>query len=84
MIFKAPQDTARLVTGARAAILFTYLGANRFAMSMPQGGYVAIVDDDVSMRKGVASLLRAHGIDARTFRSAATFLKRYPPAYPII
>ena len=82
MIFKAPQDTARLVTGARAAILFTYLGANRFAMSMPQGGYVAIVDDDVSMRKGVASLLRAHGIDAQTYGSARDFLAALPSGMP--
>jgi FixJ family two-component response regulator len=35
---------------------------------------VAIVDDDVSIRRAVANLLRAHGIDAQSYGSARDFL----------
>jgi CheY-like chemotaxis protein len=49
---------------------------------MPQAGYVAIVDDDASMRSAVARLLRSHGIDAQTYGSARDFLAALPSGMP--
>ena len=37
---------------------------------------VYVVDDDVSMRESVASLLRSAGVDVMTFASAQEFLVR--------
>jgi two-component system, LuxR family, response regulator FixJ len=37
--------------------------------------WVAIVDDDESIRRALARLLRAHGIDNRTFASAQEYLE---------
>jgi len=41
---------------------------------MPQDRYVAIVDDDEAVRNGFARLLRAHGVDTRTYPSGREFL----------
>jgi FixJ family two-component response regulator len=38
--------------------------------AMQRSGYIAIVDDDASMRKALARLLRVHGINSRNFPSA--------------
>ena len=38
--------------------------------------WVAIVDDDESIRRAFARLLRAHGIEVRTFESASDYLAR--------
>ena len=48
---------------------------------MPQAT-VAIVDDDVSVRSALACLLRALGVDARTYSSARDFLKALPSGIP--
>ena len=45
---------------------------------MPQVRHVAIVDDDVATRKALARLLRAHGLDSRTYASGPDFLKALP------
>ncbi|MEH2673691.1 response regulator [Bradyrhizobium elkanii] len=37
-------------------------------------GWIAVVDDDVSLREAISSLLRAHSLHARTFGSAEAFL----------
>ena len=47
-----------------------------------QAGYVAIVDDDAGVRKGLANLLRAHGVDARMYASGRDFLKTLPSGVP--
>jgi FixJ family two-component response regulator len=44
--------------------------------------FVAIVDDDASVRKAVARLLRAHGVDVRTYGSAREFLEALPSGIP--
>jgi len=44
----------------------------------PATGYVAIVDDDTSLRTALAKLLSAHGIAARTYASAREFLESLP------
>lgn len=44
--------------------------------------WVAIVDDDESIRRAFARLLRAHGIEVRTFQSAKDFLNRVPGDAP--
>ena len=49
---------------------------------MRQVRYVAIVDDDAAIRKGLANLLRAHGVDTRTFASGPDFLKALPLGVP--
>jgi FixJ family two-component response regulator len=38
--------------------------------------WVAIVDDDESIRRALGRLLRAHGIEAQTFASARDYLDR--------
>jgi FixJ family two-component response regulator len=43
---------------------------------------VFVLDDDVSVRNGVARLLRAAGFSARTFSSPSRFLKEPLPAGP--
>jgi FixJ family two-component response regulator len=45
-------------------------------------GTVFVVDDDVSVRHGVARLLRAAGYSAKTFSSPGQFLKQPLPAGP--
>ena len=42
---------------------------------MQRSGYVAIVDDDASMRKALARLLRIDGINSRSYPSARVFLE---------
>jgi FixJ family two-component response regulator len=42
---------------------------------MQPARYVAIVDDDASMREALARLLRVHGIISRSYPSAQAFLK---------
>jgi CheY-like chemotaxis protein len=42
---------------------------------MQRYGYVAIVDDDASMRKALARLLRIHGINSQSYPSARVFLE---------
>ena len=49
---------------------------------MIRNKYVAIVDDDERVRKGLAALMRAHGIETRTFASGADFLKALPFGAP--
>ena len=44
--------------------------------SMPQPGVVYVVDDDASVRKNIARLVRSAGHDAHCFASAELFLKR--------
>jgi FixJ family two-component response regulator len=41
---------------------------------MAQAPWIAIVDDDPSVLKGLARLLKARGFDARTYTSAREFL----------
>lgn len=45
-------------------------------MVTPQGISVAIVDDDPSLCRSLARLLKASGFEATTFLSAETFLER--------
>jgi FixJ family two-component response regulator len=45
-------------------------------------GYVAIVDDDASVRKALARLLRVHGINSRNYPSARAFLEALPSHMP--
>ena len=40
--------------------------------------WVAIVDDDELIRRALERLLRAHGINARSFHSACDYLRRAP------
>lgn len=47
-----------------------------------QARYVAIVDDDAAVRKGLAILLRAHGVDARMYASGRDFLETLPSGVP--
>lgn len=44
--------------------------------------WVAIVDDDESIRRALARLLRAHGIESRTFPSAKEYLALGSTAAP--
>src|SRR5215469_14964500 len=41
---------------------------------MQRSGYVAIVDDDASMREALARLLRVYGFNSRNYPSARTLL----------
>ena len=41
---------------------------------MQRSRYIAIVDDDASMREALARLLRMHGINSRTYPSGRVFL----------
>ena len=49
---------------------------------MPQVAHVAIVDDDFFVQTALASLLQAHGVDARTYGSAEDFLEALPSGRP--
>ena len=49
---------------------------------MQRSGYVAIVDDDASMREALARLLRVHGINSRNYPSAGAFLEALPSHMP--
>jgi len=49
---------------------------------MQRFGYVAIVDDDASTREALERLLRAHGIDSRSYSSARAFLEAIPSGMP--
>jgi FixJ family two-component response regulator len=44
--------------------------------------WIAIVDDDPSVLKGLARLLRARGFDTKTYRSARDFLATLPDGLP--
>lgn len=49
---------------------------------MSNSPLIAIIDDDASVRKGLASLLRLEGFDVRTFGSADDFLTGLADATP--
>ena len=49
---------------------------------MQRSGYVAIVDDDASMRAALTRLLRLHGIKCQSHPSARAFLTALPSAMP--
>ncbi|QDL91095.1 response regulator [Paroceanicella profunda] len=49
---------------------------------MPNSPLIAIIDDDASVRKGLASLLRVEGFDVQTFGSANEFLGEPSGAVP--
>jgi len=49
---------------------------------MLQTRYVAIVDDDDDVRTALSTLLRAYGLDTRTYASGPDFLKALPFAVP--
>jgi FixJ family two-component response regulator len=44
--------------------------------------WIAIVDDDPSVLKALARLLRTHALDAKTFGSAREFLAALPSGFP--
>jgi FixJ family two-component response regulator len=44
--------------------------------------WIAVVDDDVAVLKALGRLLRAHGLDAKTFASAQEFLAMLPHDLP--
>jgi FixJ family two-component response regulator len=48
----------------------------------PADGWVAVVDDDDSIRRALARALRLHGLAARTFASAEEYLGRSPRDEP--
>jgi FixJ family two-component response regulator len=45
---------------------------------LPDAKLIAVIDDDVSVACGIASLVRSLGFDARTFTSAEDFLRILP------
>src|SRR6516164_7085825 len=49
---------------------------------MQRSGYVAIVDDDASMREALGRLLRVQGINSRNYSSARAFLEALPSHTP--
>ena len=49
---------------------------------MQRSGYVAIVDDDASMREALGRLLRVQGINSRNYPSARAFLEALPSHKP--
>jgi FixJ family two-component response regulator len=51
-------------------------------MLKPHAAYVAIVDDDASVRKALARLLGACAITAQTYGSAREFLDSLPISVP--
>lgn len=51
-------------------------------MPKAQAAYVAIVDDDASVRKALARLLQARAISAQTFGSAREFLESLSSGVP--
>ena len=50
--------------------------------SLPSDAMVAVVDDDVSAREGLSSLIRSVGLRVETFASAQEFLARSSPEAP--
>jgi FixJ family two-component response regulator len=46
------------------------------------GAQVFVVDDDLSMREALSSLIRAAGLTVETFSSGKTFLRRMRPDQP--
>jgi FixJ family two-component response regulator len=44
---------------------------------MPDASIISIVDDDVSVREGLADLVSSMGFQAKTFRRAEHFLKSH-------
>jgi FixJ family two-component response regulator len=59
------------------------LAEQRIAVSMRRSGYVvAIVDDDASMRGALGRLLRAHGVECRTYPSARAFIETLSSCVP--
>jgi FixJ family two-component response regulator len=51
-------------------------------MMIPPNGVVFVIDDDPSVRKGLARLLRSVGYEHEAFESAADFLARPPHSGP--
>ena len=49
---------------------------------MQRSGYVAIVDDDASMREALARMLRIHEINSRSYPSARVFLEGLTSGMP--
>ena len=49
---------------------------------MQRSGYVAIVDDDASLREALARLLRVQGINSRNYPLARAFLEALPSHTP--
>lgn len=53
-----------------------------YVPAMAEPGLVHIIDDDVAVRKGLASLVRSVGNDARLYGSTSEFLDSELPAVP--
>jgi FixJ family two-component response regulator len=53
------------------------------SLTFDAGRWVAIVDDDESIRRALGRLLRAHGIEARAFASARDYLSRAQGLPPV-
>jgi FixJ family two-component response regulator len=53
-----------------------------YVAAMAESGLVHIIDDDVAVRKGLASLVRSVGNDARMYGSTSEFLESGLPAIP--
>jgi FixJ family two-component response regulator len=53
-----------------------------YVSAMAEPGLVHIIDDDVAVRKGLASLVRSVGNDARLYGSTSEFLDNELPAVP--
>jgi FixJ family two-component response regulator len=53
-----------------------------YVSAMTEPGLVHIIDDDVAVRKGLASLVRSVGNDARLYGSTSEFLDNELPAIP--
>lgn len=49
-------------------------------MAVPAGGRILVVDDDASVCRALARLLRSYGYEVETFASAAELLAAGPPA----
>jgi FixJ family two-component response regulator len=49
---------------------------------MDQSGVVFVVDDDLSVREALRSLVRSTGLECETFESADEFLRHPPPDVP--
>src|SRR5512132_2031107 len=67
----------------RSSILSEYFFGKRSRLEMTTGkSLVFLIDDDASVRKGVARLLRAAGYESEIFASASDFLTRPPHSGP--
>jgi|SRR5579871_2644941 len=58
------------------------LSSGPWQMPKTLNGFVAIVDDDMAVRKGLARLLGACAIRARSYASAREFLESLPTEMP--